>query len=122
MAETARDAHHLHHILNSLFSKTIGVHHLVGNRQLVIKHIQMAHRGMHIHGFHRITTREVNTVKILRELQKILTHLARARHLFTQRHVPIVGRGRDIAKEKMFATHSNLTIRISRGNVELAGG
>ncbi len=92
MGQTTRDAHHFHHILDPLAAQRIGVHDLVGQRQLVIKHVKVPHRGMYIHRFDGIAARKVDAVEILRQLQQVAAHLAGAGDLLANRHIPVVGR------------------------------
>ena len=116
------NTHHFNHVLDPFFTKRIGVHNLVGDRQLVIQHIQMAHAGMDVYGFNRITASEVDTVEILRQLQQILTHFTRARNLCANRHIPITRGRRYVAKINMVATNCNLAIWIARGQGKRTGG
>ena len=65
---TSRDADHLHHIFDAFLAKTIGVHGFVGQRQLVIQHVQVSDRGVDVLRFNRIPARKMDAVKILRQL------------------------------------------------------
>ena len=67
MAETTRDADHLHHILNPLLAQRIAMHNLVRQRQHIIGAVQMTHRRVQIKRFNRIASNCVNTVIGLRQ-------------------------------------------------------
>mmetsp|Transcript_7554 Transcript_7554/g.12952 ORF Transcript_7554/g.12952 Transcript_7554/m.12952 type:complete len:236 (-) Transcript_7554:1212-1919(-) len=120
--QAACNPHHLHHVLDPLFAQRIGVHHLVGQRQLVINHVQMADRGVDIHRLHRIAARKVDAVEILRQLEQIGAHLPVARHLGPDLHVPIVGGRGHIAKVDVPPADGDLAVRITGGQRELGRG
>ena len=83
----ARNADHLHHVFDTFLAQTIRVHRLIGQGQLVIEHIKVAHRGVDILRLHRIAAGKVDAVEILRQLQQVATHLAGACHLLANRHI-----------------------------------
>ena len=74
----------------------------------------MADAGVNVLRLDGVTSNKVNAVKVLRQLEKIGAHLTRAGHLAAQRHVPVVGRGRDIAKQDMLVAHGDLPFRVAR--------
>ena len=118
---TARDAHHLHHVVHPLGAQRVGVHRLVGERELVVEHVEMAHRGVKVHRLDRVAAGEMDAVEILRELEQRAALLARAGHLAADLHVPVVGRRRDVAEQDMAPAHGDPAVRVARGDVPLRG-
>jgi hypothetical protein len=58
------DAHHLHHVLDPLGAEAVGVHDLVGERQLVEEARRDAARGVHVDRLHRIAAGEMDAVEV----------------------------------------------------------
>ena len=52
--EPARDADHLHHVLDARGAERIGMRDLVGEGELVVEAVEMAYRGVQVHRLHRI--------------------------------------------------------------------
>ncbi len=92
---------------------------LIGQGHFVVNHIKVAHRGVHIDRFHRIATREVDTVEVLCQAQKVGALLAGARHLVADLHVKIIGRRGHVAKQVMVAADGDFTVGVARCDVEL---
>ena len=107
------DAHHLHHVLDPLGAQRIGMGDLVGQRQLVIKHVQVPHRGVDVLRFNRIAADEMDAVEILAELQQGAAHLAVAGNLAPQFHVPVSGGRRDVAEIQVPPTHGDLAVGVA---------
>ena len=110
--QSSGNAHHLHHVLDPLLAQRIGVRDLVGQRQFVEQHIQMAHRSVHIHRLDRVSSGDMDAVEVLGQLQQVCALCTRARHL-SRRHVPVIGRRRDIHEDDIAATDRQFPLRVS---------
>ena len=120
LVHPARDLHHLHHILDPLLSERVGVHDLVGERELVIEHVEVADTCVDVHWFDRVAAREVDAVEVLGELQEPLALLAGAGGLACF-HVPVVRRRGNVAEHDVIATNGDLSLRVARGDGEVFG-
>ena len=118
VAEAAGDAHHFHHVLDPLGAQRIGVHHLVGQGELVEQHVEMTDAGMEVHRLDRVAAGKMDAVEILRQLQQVGALLAGAGHLAADLHVPVVGRRRDIAEQDIILADHQLAVGIARGQRE----
>jgi len=70
MRQPGCNPRHLHHVFDALRAQRIGMHDLVGQRQLFIEAIQMPDRGVDVDGFHRIAARDMDAVEVLRQLDE----------------------------------------------------
>ena len=112
MRQAAGDAHHLHHVLDPLAAKAVGVHHLVGQKQLFTDAIKMPDAGVNINRFHRIASGEMDAVEILRQLHQVPETVKIAGNL-AGFHVPVIRWRRNIAKQDMLAANRNGPVGVS---------
>ncbi len=95
------------------------MHDLVGDRQLVIKAIEVANRGVDVHRLDRIAAGKVHAVEVLREPDEILVGLAGAGFAaFVE--IGIVRRRGDVAEDDVVAADAQLPFGIARRDGELA--
>ena len=96
------------------------MNHLIGQRQLVIKAVEVADRGMQIHRLDRIATGKMNAVEILGQLDEIAVAFAVA-HASAALDVRAVGRRGNIAEYNVIAANYNAAVLVARGQSELRG-
>ena len=70
-AEAAGDAGHLDHVLDPLGAEAVGVHDLVGQRQLLEEAVEVADRGVDVDRLDRIAAGDVDAVEVLGELDEV---------------------------------------------------
>ena len=95
------------------------MHHFIGDGELVIKNVQMANRRMDVYGFDRVSPSEMDAIEILGQPQQILAHGTGTGHFSANRHIPVIGRRRHVAKQQMFSTNGDLSVRVPGGDREL---
>ena len=116
--ETARDPGHLHHVVDPLRAQRIGVHHLVGEVQLVVEAVEVAHRGVNIQRLHRVAAGEVDAVEVLGELEEVPVALAVA-DAPAAVEVRAVGRARHVAEDDVPPADGDPPLRVAGGDGEL---
>ena len=120
MGESARDAGHFHHVLDPLGAERVGVHGLVGQGELVVEAVEMAHRGVDVHRLHRIAAGHVDAVEVLGELEKIPVALT-IPDPPPAVEVRAVRRARHVDEDHVAPADGDCPLGVSRGDGELRG-
>ena len=120
MRDSAGDAGDLDAVADALGAQRIGVERLVGQRHNIAQGFEMADRGMHIGGLHRIACDKADAIEKLRQFQKLLIvgPVAAAPAAIKVR---TVGRAADSAEHHGIAAHALIILGIARMEIEFSG-
>ena len=112
------DAGHLDHVLDALGAEAVGVHHLVGQRQLLVEAVEVADRGVDVDRLDRVAAGEVDAVEVLRQPDEVAEVLDVA-DAAAAVEVHGVRRRGDVAEEHVPAADGHPARGVARGHVEL---